>query len=485
MSQETLKNKTAKGLFWGGIGSGLQVLVQLILGLVMLRLLSPQDYGVVGVLSIFTAIVIVIQDSGFVAALINKKDARHEDFNAVFWFNVIVSIFMYVLLYLAAPLIARFFDNSELIPVSRVLFLGFLIGSLGVSQYAYISRELMVKERVTIEVSAIFLSGAVGIVLAFSGYAYWAIVIQHVLYFLVAAVIRWFYCPWKPSLNINFRPLKSMFSFSMNLLCTTLFMRIVENIFSVILGKYYNEKQVGYYTQGSKWSRMGSSFITGMINSVAMPVLTQITEDKSRQQNAFRKMLRFGAFISFPLLLGLGFIGEEFLLLVGGEKWQPATPYLQLFCIWYAAYYIWLLYTQLLLTHKKSNIYMWGMLIIGSLQLVVVACMFPLGIFPMIIAYISIYFLGILVWHYFTNKLIGLRLLSVIKDISPYLLVTICSILVAWFITSGVENVIVRLILKVLITGVLYTTVMWYSKSVIVRESFGFIRQKFKKNLNQ
>jgi Membrane protein involved in the export of O-antigen and teichoic acid len=480
MQEESLKNKTAKGLFWSGLGSGIQQIIQLVFGVVMLNILLPENYGIVGMLYIFTALALVMQDGGFVAALINKRGIDPKDYNAVFWFSVFISAVMYALLFFSAPLIASFYNKPELILVSRVLFLSFLIGGIGVAQHAYIMKEIMAKERTKIELWALLISGISGVLFAYMGYAYWAIVIQNVLHSTVTAVTRYFYCPWKPSFHVDFRPLKEMSFFSISLLFTSMFNRIVDNLFFVILGKYYHESQVGFYLQGNKWSMLGGAFINNMMNGVIQPVLSRMTEEKARQRNAFRKLLRFGAFISFPLLFGLGFVAEEFFLIVGqGEKWVSAVPFLQLFCIWYAVNYIWSLYTKLLIAHGKSNVYMVGTIIVGSLQLLVVTLMFPYGVFPMLIAYLSVFFAGLLYWHYFTNKLIGLSLWSVITDIAPYLLTTIFCIFISWLITSGIESVIVRFVTKILITALLYITIMWFSNSVIVRESFEYVKGVF------
>ena len=445
----------------------------------MMRLLDPKDYGIVGMLLIFTALAMNIQDSGFTTALINKKNILHKDYNAVFWFNVFTGVILYVCLFFAAPVIASYFERPILIPVSRVLFLGFLINGIGIAQYAYIVKNLLVKEKAAIEVFALFFSGITGVFLAFRGYTYWAIVFQNILYFAFTTTIRWFLTPWKPTFAINFRPLQAMFSFSIKLFITGVFSKITEHFFSVILGKYYKEAMVGYYLQGNKWSVMGGSFISGMIGNVAMPILTQITDNRERQKNAFRKMLRFGALVSFPLLLGLAFVGNELLFIIGnGDKWLPAVPFMQLFCIWNSVLYIYTLYVNLLFTHHKSDIYLGGTILIGILQLLVVVLMFKYGIFQMVIAFLCINFAGLLFWHYFTNKLIGLSILEVLKDICPYLFTTILSILAAYFATIYIDNVFVKVSLKILITAVIYLFVMWKSNSVIVRECFNYFMRK-------
>ena len=479
MPEETLKTKTAKGLLWGGISSGTQQIIQLIFGVIMLRLLGPNEFGIVGMLSIFTMVALNIQDSGFSIALINKKNIQHKDYNAVFWFNVIISLFLYLCLWFAAPAIANYYDRDILISISRILFLSFLFGGIGIAQHTYIVKNLMVKEKAKIEILALFFSGMTGILLALIGYSYWAIVIQNVLYFAIAIIIRWWYSPWKPTFNIDFSPLKEMLSFSIKLSLTNLFAKITENIFSVLLGKYYNEEMVGYYSQGNKWSTMGGSFISGMIGNVAMPILTQISEDKERQRNAFRKMLRFGAFVSFPLLLGLAFVGKEFLLIIGGgDKWVPVTPFLQLFCIWNSVLYLHSLYVNLLLTHNKSGIYMIGTIIIGVIQLIALFITFKYGIFQMFAIYIIINIFSLYFWHFYTNKLIRLKIWHVIKDIAPFGLITLASIGVAWFATKQIDDIYIRLLAKILITASIYVGVAWSSKSIIVRECFNFLIRK-------
>jgi len=479
MSEETLKNKTANGLFWGGVSNVFQQVMHLIFGIIMMRILNPGDHGIVAMLSIFTAIALVLQDSGFGTALVNKKDVSHDDYNAVFWFSAIISVFMYLCLFFSAPLIASYFNHPELVLISRVLFLSFVIGGIGVAQQAYLIKELMIKEKAKIEIFALFFLGVTGISLALMGYGYWALVIQNVVYFTVTIIVRLYFVPWRPTLNINFSPLKKMFSFSVKLVFTSIFMKITENIFSLILGKYYDKDHVGYYSQGYKWSNMGGSLVAGMINGIALPVLTRLTEEKERQKNALRKMFRFGAFLSFPLILGLAFVGKEFLIIVGGgDKWLPALPYLQIFCIWNSVYFMWSLYTNLLLSHGKSNIFMYGMIFVGILQLLSIALMFRFGIIYMVIAYVISFFFGILFWHYHTNKIIQLKLLHVIKDISPYLLTSIGAILIAWFITKNISNLYLLFIAKILIVAVIYIAVMKLCDSKIFAESLNYFKQK-------
>jgi O-antigen/teichoic acid export membrane protein len=480
--EQNLKEKTAKGLFWGGISNGVQQLVGAAFGIAIARILSPGDYGLVGMLAIFIAIANTILDSGFSTALVNKKEIKHEDYNAVFWFSLITGVFMYVLLFFAAPLIARFYGNPALTNLARVLFLSFLVGGSAVVPHVVLYKNLMLKERAKVDIIAVLTSGSLGLLLAVNGFSYWGIAIQTVTFVVVGTVLRWRCAKWKPTTKINFKPLKEMIGFSSNLFFTNIFAQISGNIFSVLLGKFYDVQKVGYYTQGNKWMGYGCTAIVGMVYGVAQPVFVECRDDQQRLLAVFRKMLRFGAFVSFPSMLGLAFIGEEFVLITVGEKWFGSVPFLQLLCLWGAVMYLWSLYTFLIITFGKSDIYLGVNVIVYILQLACILLFFPLGIMPMVAAYVGSTFIGIAVWHHFANKFIRIRWWHVLQDVLPYLGITIGCLGVAWIAATGVENVYLRGAVKIAVAGGLYLMVMKYSKSIIFRESMDFVAKKVKNN---
>ncbi|MDR2086339.1 MAG: lipopolysaccharide biosynthesis protein [Dysgonamonadaceae bacterium] len=485
MAESSLKQKTAKGLFWGGISSGMQQLLSASFGIYFARILSPDDYGLVAMLAIFLGIAGVIVYNGLSVALTNKADANQEDYNAVFWATLFLGISIYVLLFFGAPLIAEFYKAPELTALSRVLFLVFPFHALGVVSYTVMFKKLMTKQQAMIDIIAMLISLSTGLFLALKGYAYWALVIQSLIQIALTTVLKFIIAPWKPTLTINFAPLKQMFSFSIKLFFTGIFTQITTNIFSVLLGKFYNETQVGYYSQGQKWTVMGSQFIGGMIMYVTQPVLVQVNEDPERQTNVLRKLIRFGAFLSFPLMLGLAFVGKEFILITIGEKWLPAIPFLQLFCIWSAFGFLWTLYTNLIFTKGHSNLYMYGMLITGLLQLIAIICLYPLGILPMIAGYVFACFTGLIIWQYYVHKLTGLRLKDVLKDILPYLGVTLFCFGIAWLLTKNIRNLYWLFAGKIVIVGLLYLFIMKISNSVIFKECMEFMRKNKKTGIKE
>ena len=476
LKEYTLKEKTAKGLFWGGLSSGVQQLLNFVFGLILARILDANDYGLVGMLAIFSAIASTIQESGFTAALTNQKEICNEDYNAVFWFSSLTGILFYFILFFSAPLIADFYNKPELVGLSRIVFLGFLLGGMSIASNAYLFKTLMIKERAKIDILALVVSGVVGVILVLLVFGYYGLAIQTTTYIVVGSFLKIYYSPWKPKTQLNFHPLKKMFSFSFKLILTNVFTQISNNVFSIILGKFYSPKQLGFYSQGQKWTGMGSQLINGMLNSVAQPVLVQISEDKERQKKAFRKMIRFGAFISFPVMLGFAFIAKEFIWIFLGEKWLPSVSFLQFFCIWGAMVYLWVLYMNLLISHGKSDIYLYGVVFTGVLQLFVVVMMFPFGIYPMVIGYIGVYYIGLLFWHYFISQILSVTIFDIIHDIAPYFCALLLSFVLCFYIVRQVSNIYILLVLKILIVAISYISILWVCKSVILKESLNYLK---------
>jgi O-antigen/teichoic acid export membrane protein len=344
-------------------------------------------------------------------------------------------------------------------------------------------KKMMVKELAKINIVSVLVSSIVGLILALNGFAYWGLAIQTLSFTVIGVVLRWHYSIWKPTFVINFRPLKEMIGFSFKLFLTNIVLQISNNVFSVILGKFYDEKQVGYYSQASKWIMLGYTTIGGMISNVAQPVFVESNGDKVRQLMIFRKMLRFGALVSFPAMFGFAFIGREFILITIGEKWLDSVPILQLLCIWGSVTYIWTLYVFLLMSLGKSDIYLYGTIGICVLQLTCIAVIFPFGILPMIGAYVACYFIGILIWHYFANRLIGIRLKHVLKDVLPYLVITAGCFFVAWFLTRNIWNIYLLFTCKIAIVAILYILIMKFSGSKMFKESISFLTNRKKEDV--
>ncbi|WP_277466261.1 lipopolysaccharide biosynthesis protein [Parabacteroides sp. PF5-6] len=481
MTNLSLKEKTAKGLYWGGISSGLRQILSALFGIIFARILTQDDYGMVGVLSIFMGVASTIQEGGFTAALINRKEIKHEDYNAVFWFCFGASSLLYLLFFFCAPLIALFFKEPELVALSRVLFLWFWIGSMGIVHNALLLKKMQMKERAKIDVLALLLSNLLGVVLILNGYKYWGLVWQTVAYGIVATALRWYYAAWRPSLHFNFAPIKEMFPFSIKLVLTGFVTQVNNNILTTLLGRFYTKHEVGDYTQGNKWSTLGSSFVNEILQSVAQPVLVEANDNRDRQRHIFRKMLRFIAFISFPALFGLAFVAPELIVILITDKWMNSISIMQLLCVWGAFLPIYTTYTQLVIAHGKSNIYLINTLVIGLVQLLTLLFLYRYGILVMVIAFILINMIWLLVWHYYVHGLIGLKIWHVVKDIFPYMGVTLLVLFATCLITLPIQNIYLLLICKIGVAVILYVTIMKLTNSVMFKESVDFLLKKKRK----
>lgn len=480
MSEKTLKERTARGLLWGGMSNGIMQLLGALFGLALMRLLTPADWGKVYMLNIFAALASTLQESGFIAALCNKKEPTDREYNAVFWFNLIVSGSLYIILWFLAPLIADFYGDPDLIPLARFLFLGFLLSGLGTVQRAYLFGHLMVRETSICGITAMLVSGAVGVSMAWCGFAHWGIVAQSVMFVLVVQLMNWYYSSWRPSLHIDLRPAWEMFNFSSKLLITNVFNILNNHAFSVLLGKYFGNSQAGIYGTARKWDDMAAGTINGMVTAVAQPTLAQVADDNGRYVQVFRKMLRFVCFISFPALLGLGMIAQEFILLAGGEKWAESGRILSLLCIHGAFFPITTLYSNLTISRGHSSVNM-GCTIGQCLVVWVGLILLYLngyGMLPMVIFFIMLNVGWLCIWQWWAKRLIGLRWHWVALDILPFLFFTIGVLAITWWITQTIDNLWLLMISRIVLAVVLYTSIMWISRAKIMRETMDYILHK-------
>ncbi len=478
----SLKDKTAKGLLWGGFSNGMQQLLNLVFGIFLARLLTSEDYGMIAILSIFSLIASSLQESGFTAALVNKQNICARDYNAVFWFNVGMGFLLYVVLFLSAPLIAWFFEKPALAPLARYVFLGFLISSCGIAHNAYLFRHLMTRQKALSSVLALLVSGCTGVTLAWLGFAYWGIATQTLVYIGVQTACYWYFSPWRPTFRFDFSPLRGMFAFSFRLVVTNVFNHVNNNLLTFVLGKAYTEREVGFYNQGCKWSGMGQMFILGMINGVAQPVLARVTDEHERQQRVFRKLLRFAAFISFPALFGLALVAEELTVIAVTDRWLPSVPFLQLMCISGAFVPITGLYQQLIISRGRSNVFMWNIIISGIALLVCVLSAIPYGMMAMVTAYVAVSIIWLPVWHSQAWRGEGFSLWTALGDILPYLLASTVVMVATHYVTMPVSNIYLRLLAKIAAASALYIGTMWAVGADTLREAAVYLKLRNNKN---
>ena len=477
---ESLKEKTAKGLFWGAISSGGMQLLNVVIGIFLARLLTPDDYGVVGMLAIFSAIAGNIQDSGFSTALVNLRKATARDYNAVFWFSTLMSITLYALLFACAPLIATFFHEPTLIPLSRFIFLGFVLAALGVAHSAYMFRNLMNKQKALLSFTALLLSGTVGIVMALRGMGCWSLAWQQVLYIGIVSIGKYAFVPWRPSLKIDFSPIRRMFGFSNKILITTMANTVSQNLLTFIFGRLFNARVVGLFNQAYKWNTMASQLVAGTVAQVAQPVFSQLNDDPERQLRAFRKMLRFTAFLAFPAMFGLALVAREFIIVAISEKWTDSVPLLQMLCVGGAFLPFHTLYQNLMIGRGRSDVYMWCTIAQIIVQTTVIIATYQWGINVMVAAFSLLMVAWVAVWQHFARRAIGLSALMAAKDTMPYLAVAAAVMAITWLITKNIEPMVVLLVVRIVVAALLYLIAMKLLGSKMFDECMSYLLKKKK-----
>lgn len=478
---DTLKEKTAKGLFWGAMNNGAMQLIGLVFGIVLGRLLNPSDYGMIAMITIFSLIANALQNSGFITAITNLKEPTDNDYNSVFWFNISVGAFMYLVLFCSAPLIASYYHTPALVPLCRYAFLSVLLSSLCTAQSAYLFKNMMVKQRAKSGIIATLVSSVVGVVMAFCGFAYWALATQTIVYTFVNTAFFWYYSPWRPSLYVDFGPVCRMFGFSCKLLATTITTHINNNVLNILLGHYFTAHDTGCYNQASQWNSKAFNVVQGMVDSVAQPVLVDLRENPGRQLEVLRKLIRFTAFISFPLMFGFGMVSREFIVLAITEKWLSSASLLQILCISGAVIPMSQLMSSLVVSNGKSGTYFSVTFALGVVQILTMVLIWHWGIKNMVIAYVLLNLIWLFVWQHFTCHLIGYRIWMFLKDTLPFALVALMVMVATYLATMLIPNLWLLLLSRIVMAVLLYYLVMRLAGAAILEECMAFVKRKIKK----
>ena len=474
----TLKEKTAQGLLWGGLNSGIQQLVGLAFGIVLGRLLAPSDYGMMAMISIFSLVATALQDSGFRTALTNIEHPKHEDYNSVFWFNIIMASSLYVILFLAAPLIGEYYHTPRVVPLCRYAFLSIVIASFGTAQSAYLFKHLRAKQQAEAGALAVILSSLTGVGMAFAGMAYWSLATQGLVYVGINTLLQWHFSPWRPSIHgITFAPVRRMFRFSCKILATTIMTHVNNNVLNILLGHYFTPRDTGNYNQAYQWNTKCYSLVQSMVAQVAQPVLVSLNGEEGRQKDVFRKMMRFTAFITFPLLFGFGLVAKEFIVTAIGEKWLASAQLIQILCISGATMPLSTLFSNMIISKGRSGTFFWCTFTLGLVQIATMIMIWPMGIRTMVITYTLLNTSWLLVWLFFVRRLIGYGYWMFFCDVMPFALAAAGVMGVAYVATMPLSNLIALLITRFIIAVVLYYVVMKLARVKILAECERFVKR--------
>lgn len=462
---ESLKQKTIKGLTWNAVNNFITRGISFLLGILLARLLSPGDYGLIAMISVFIAILSVFINSGMTNALIRKQERSESDLATVFYFNLAVSCLIYVVMFVSAPFIADFYRMPQLILLTRILTIGIVIGAFGGIQGAVMSINLDFKTPAKISIVSTLLSGIVGILFAFMGYGVWALVIQSLVATTIGTLGKIYFVRWRPSEPFSKQSFKELFGFSSKLLASWLIGSIYENMYTMVIGKFFSAVQLGLYARAQSMAQFPSSNATGVLQSVTYPVLAKMQDDNDRLAHNYRRMLRLSAYIIFPMMIGLSSVSTSFIHFVLTDKWVGAVPYLQIICFAFMWYPIHAINLNLLQVKGRSDLFL-RLEIIKRLMGVIMLCItIPLGLMAMCYGCVLMSVISLVINTYYTGKLIHVGFIKQMGDLIPVfidciLMGGICYLVQLPFINNGT-----RLFIAV-VTGVVY-----YIGSSYVRHS--------------
>ena len=482
MEESDVKLKTARTLKWNTIDKFASQVLYAVTGVVLANVLSKEDFGLVGAILVFQSFASLFVDSGFSSALIQKKNPTERDYSTIFWFNLAMSVGIYVILWFCAPLIARMFGDERLISLSRAMFVSFILSALAIVQTNRLMKQMTVARVAVGNTVGLVVSGAVGIWLAIAGYGAWAIVWQTLTLTGVKSLFLWLTTGWMPRHRLSMASLRSMFSVGLGVMSSSFLNTVSLNVYSFVIGAYYNLSQLGCYTQADKWSKMGITSFSQIVTSSFLPVLSGFQDDKERLLRAMRKMNRFAAYLLFPTFLLLITVAEPIFHILFGTKWDEAIVLFQILVARGIFLVLTSLYNNYILAIGRSKALVSYEVVKDVLMVAAICVTIPYGVTEMIwgqFAASGLFYVYTLV---FTGHVTGYRVRNIVGDVLPYffiaLLVACCQLAVgAWL-----SNAWLSLLVQSAVCVVVYYGINRLLRSNIQREVLTYAFGRFRKN---
>ena len=428
----SIKQRTIAGLKWSTAERFSSQGIRFIISIIIARLLSPADYGIIGMIMIFIEISGVFVGGGFSSALIRKQNRTDADLSTVFYYNIAVSLFFYFLLFVTAPLIADFYDSEIITPIIRVVGLNVIIGAFSAIQSTILNIKIDFKTQTKISLIALLLSGSIGITMALMGYGVWTLVVQTLVQTLISSILLWFFIKWKPQKIFSINSFKELFGYGSKLMLSGLIDSIYRNIYQVIIGKLFTKSDLGYFTRAKGLTQLPSSNITSVIQRVTFPILSEMQDDKKQLETNYRKLLKMSAFVIFPLMLLLCALSKPLIEILLTEKWLPAVPLLQVLCIAYMFYPIHAINLNLLQVKGRSDLFLKLEIIKKIITTIILIITAPLGVFIMCVGIVASSVISLVINTYYTGKLIHVGFVKQMRDIMPIMILSTISGLFAY-----------------------------------------------------
>lgn len=419
MSESSLKDKTVRGVGWSALDSLLGQGITFIVGLVLARILSPSEYGLIGITYIFITVFNAIIDSGFSQAVIRKKDASNEDYNTMFITNMVLSVFMFLILFFCAPAIARFFARPELVNLTRVMGVVLIINALSITQNTVLTKRIDFKTKTKASLISAILSGVVGIGMALMGYGVWALVGQQITKQLTNTICLWVFNKWWPNFRFSHQSFRYMWGFGWKMLASSLLDTVWKELYQVVVGKFYSPATLGQYSRSKEYASIFSTNINSIVGRVSFPVLAEIQDDKTRLVAAYRRIIKTTMFVTAVCMISLGAVAEPLIYCLIGPQWHQAATFLPLICISTSLYPLHAINLNMLKVQGRSDLFL-GLEIIKKIISIGPIC---LGIFVdiywMIAGSVVTGIISIFLNSHYSGKLLGYSSWMQLKDIAP------------------------------------------------------------------
>lgn len=419
MVEGSLKEKTVRGVGWSAIDNVAQYAVSFIVSIVLARLLSPDDYGLIGIIAIFTAVCNSLINAGFSQALIRKTNITEDDYNTVFVANLGISVLLYIIVFLSAPLIAKFFYRPELVILTRVTTIGIIIGALGLVQQTRLTKHIDFKTQTKITLIATVVSGVVGIVMALLGCGVWSLVAQGLVSQSLRTFFLWMYNKWIPIFCFSVKSFKELFGFGWKMMASGVLATIWKELYQVVIGRYYSPAALGQFTRARGFSDLLSNNITNVVQRVSYPVLSDIQDEEKRLVNAYRRIIIMTMYVSSISMFALGAVSEPFIYCLIGTKWHDAAVYLPVLCLIGSLYPLHAINLNMLQVQGRSDIFLKLEIIKKIIDVAPLVIGIFWGIMPMLYASFITGCISYFLNSYYSGKRLGYNSWQQLKDIAP------------------------------------------------------------------
>ncbi|QYJ98949.1 lipopolysaccharide biosynthesis protein [Shewanella alkalitolerans] len=433
------KQQVKSGLVWSAIDSFGNHGIGLVITLTLANILGPSVYGLVAMLAIFIAIANVFVNSGFSSALIRKTDRNEKDYATTFYFSLVVSLIFYGILFLAAPFIAKFYNQPELIVLTRIIALTIVINSFAIIPRTKLVVALNFKKQAKANFVALIISGSAGLTMAFYGFGVWTLVAQQLLLVFIGVFMLNILSPWRPSEKFCKNAFNELFGFGSKLLASGLLDTIYNNLYGLIIGKQFSAAQLGIFNQASTLSTLPATTITNVIQKVTYPMLSAIQADENKLEKAYLKTLKISTMVIFPVMFGICIIAEPLIDLLLGQEWQDSAPMVSILTMAFTLYPIHAINLNMLQVKGRSDLFLKLEIIKKIIATIALVVTVPMGIAAMCIGMVVTSYLALFVNTYYTAKLSSISQLDQFKALLPIGLITAIAALIGYQLGAEIE----------------------------------------------